>query len=166
MDVARLFQEHHDALFRYLERFTGDPDLAADAAQEAFVRLAEKGPRHDTHVRAWLLQVATNVVRDDRRAGRGRLALLEAKSDRVPGASPEPDPAEQTEREELRLRVRAALEALNHRERTILLMREEGFTHREIAAAVGTTTKSVGTMIARALEKLSRQLGLEPEAVT
>jgi RNA polymerase sigma factor (sigma-70 family) len=166
MDVARLFQEHHDALFRYLERYTGDPDLAADAAQEAFVRLARKGPRHDAHVRAWLFQVATNVVRDDRRAGRRRLALLEAKPDRVPGARPEPDPSEQTEREELQLRVRAALDALNQRERTILLMREEGFTHREIAAAVGTTTKSVGTMIARALEKLSRQLGLEPEAVT
>jgi DNA-directed RNA polymerase specialized sigma24 family protein len=33
-------------------------------------------------------------------------------------------------------------------------MREEGFTHREIADAVGTTTGSVGTMFARALAKL------------
>jgi DNA-directed RNA polymerase specialized sigma24 family protein len=40
-------------------------------------------------------------------------------------------------------------------------MREEGFAHHEIAETVGTTTKSVGTMIARALEKLARHLELD-----
>jgi DNA-directed RNA polymerase specialized sigma24 family protein len=38
-------------------------------------------------------------------------------------------------------------------------MREEGFSHREIAEAVGTTTGSVGTMFARALTKLESGLG-------
>jgi DNA-directed RNA polymerase specialized sigma24 family protein len=42
----------------------------------------------------------------------------------------------------------------------MLLMREEGFTHQEIAAAAGTTTKSVGTMVARALNRLAEQLDL------
>jgi DNA-directed RNA polymerase specialized sigma24 family protein len=41
-------------------------------------------------------------------------------------------------------------------------MREEGFTHREIADAVGTTTKSVGTLIARALDRMAGALA--PEA--
>jgi DNA-directed RNA polymerase specialized sigma24 family protein len=59
--------------------------------------------------------------------------------------------------------VREALLTLGEKERAILLMREEGFAHREIAVAVGTTTKSVGTMIARALEKLSRRLDLDAE---
>jgi RNA polymerase sigma-70 factor (ECF subfamily) len=54
--------------------------------------------------------------------------------------------------------VQAALSALPERDRTILLMREEGFTHAEIAAAVGTTTKSVGTLAARALTKLAALL--------
>jgi DNA-directed RNA polymerase specialized sigma24 family protein len=44
-------------------------------------------------------------------------------------------------------------------------MREEGFSHREIAQAVGTTTGSVGTMVARALDKLSAALALDAEAV-
>ena len=54
--------------------------------------------------------------------------------------------------------VRSALEGLSMRDRTLLLMREEGFSHQEIARAVGTTTKSVGSMIARALRKLSTEL--------
>ena len=44
-------------------------------------------------------------------------------------------------------------------------MREGGFSHQEIAEAVGTTTKSVGSMIARALRKLSNELALKPEAI-
>jgi DNA-directed RNA polymerase specialized sigma24 family protein len=42
-------------------------------------------------------------------------------------------------------------------------MREEGFTHREIAEAVGTTTGSVGTLIARALDRLAERLPLDQE---
>jgi DNA-directed RNA polymerase specialized sigma24 family protein len=52
---------------------------------------------------------------------------------------------------------------LGEKERTVLLMREEGFSHREIADAVGTTTGSVGTMIARALDKLAAELPLDAE---
>jgi DNA-directed RNA polymerase specialized sigma24 family protein len=52
---------------------------------------------------------------------------------------------------------------LGEKERTVLLMREEGFSHREIADAVGTTTGSVGTMIVRALDKLAAELPLDAE---
>jgi RNA polymerase sigma-70 factor (ECF subfamily) len=61
--------------------------------------------------------------------------------------------------------VHGALQQLPERDRTILLMREEGFTHKEIAEAVGTTTGSVGTLIARALNRLARELGMEEEDV-
>jgi DNA-directed RNA polymerase specialized sigma24 family protein len=59
--------------------------------------------------------------------------------------------------------VQTALAALSAKERTVLLMREEGFAHREIAQAVGTTTGSVGTMIARALDKLAERLPLDED---
>jgi DNA-directed RNA polymerase specialized sigma24 family protein len=44
-------------------------------------------------------------------------------------------------------------------------MREEGFAHHEIADAVGTTTGSVGTMIARALNKLAGELASTSESL-
>jgi RNA polymerase sigma-70 factor (ECF subfamily) len=159
--VAALVAAHREALFRYLARFTGDPDLAEDLVQETFVRLHERPPSERTEPRRWLFVVATNLARDAYRAERRRSELTARARDQLPLPDPPPDPATLTEREEQRARVRAALATLSERDRTVLLMREEGFTHREIAEAVDTTTKSVGQMVARALDKMARALGAE-----
>jgi RNA polymerase sigma factor (sigma-70 family) len=162
MDAARLFVEHHAALVRYLVRLTGDGDLAADAAQEAFARLVASPPR-DERPRAWLFTVATNVVRATANSGKRRRALLEGGIGRAPAGDAPARPDDEAESNELRRTVRTALDSLSEKERTVLLMREEGFSHREIAEAAGTTTGSVGTMIARALDKLAERLPLDPE---
>jgi RNA polymerase sigma factor (sigma-70 family) len=160
MDAGRLFEEHHGALYRYLVRLTGDAETAADAAQETFVRLVERRPR-DEQLRAWLYKVATNLVREWGATRTRRAGLARAGIQRLPVADPEPDPAAVFDAKQRTTAVRAALDALSERDRTVLLMREEGFTHREIAEAVGTTTGSVGTMIARALTKLAAELDLD-----
>ena len=160
-ELAALFAGHRGELYRYAARWTGDPDLAEDVVQEAFVRLAERPPADRSQVRAWLFRVATTVAIDQQRASRRRLELVRRGADRLPMADPPPDPAVEAERSETRYRVRAALAGLEERDRTVLLMREQGFSHREIAAAVDTTEKSVGTMIARALEKLAGRLDLD-----
>lgn len=164
VNATQLFIQHYDPLFRYLVRLTGDPDVAADAAQEAFVRLVERPPQ-DRNVRAWLFAVATNVVRDGARARARWLTLLRASPERAPVGDVPPAPDAAAESAEARDRVRAALDTLSWKEKTILLMREEGFAHHEIAEAVGTTTGSVGTMIARALRKLAVQLAPGREEV-
>ena len=158
MRVESLYEAHRPALVRYLARFAGDPDLAEDAAQEAFVRLAERPPARDENLRAWLFTVATRIAVDQARARRRQENLLEAGGDDPALGEPPDPPDEALDRARLRRRVRVALDALDEKERTVLLMREEGFAHKEIAVAVGTTTKSVGTMIARALKKLADRL--------
>jgi RNA polymerase sigma-70 factor, ECF subfamily len=157
-NVAALFMEHYDGLYRYLVKLTGDPDTAADAAQEAFVRMVERPPQN-RHPRAWLYAVATNVVRDSARARSRWLKLLSGSPDRAPLGDLAPAPDDAAVSAQRTRRVRAALERLSWKERTVLLMREEGFAHHEIADAVGTTTGSVGTMLARALRKLHAELG-------
>jgi RNA polymerase sigma-70 factor, ECF subfamily len=125
VDHERLFRALHPQLFRYLHRLTGDPDAAEDAAQEAFVRLTRQSMDEDD-VKPWLFTVATNLVRDQgRKAERHR--RLEVHVPR-PQSGPLPDAA--TERNEAIAAVRRALDALPERDRTILLMREEGFTLR------------------------------------
>lgn len=158
MRTESLYAAHRPALVRYLARFAGDPDLAEDAAQEAFVRLEERPPASDANLRAWLFTVATRIAVDQARTLRRRDTLLEAAPDRPAMGEPPERPDEALDRAELRRRVRSALDTLDEKERTVLLMREEGFAHREIAAAVGTTTGSIGTMIARALRKLADRL--------
>ena len=160
IDPAALFSEHHPALFRYLSRMTGDPDLAEDAVQQAFMRLIEKPPAPG-NVRAWLFQVAINAARFAQRTHGRRARILNNAPQRAPVADVPASPDAVTEQEEERSRVRRALDALSERDRTILLMREEGFSYREIAEAVGTTTQSVGTLISRAMAKLAAELRLE-----
>ena len=162
MDVAALFREHHAPLFRYVSRLIGEADVAADVAQETFVRLLEKPPQ-PTQTRAWLYKVATNLALETRRTSARRGRLLDSSVERAPMGDAPLAPDAAAEQAATRARVHAALQELSDRDRTILLMREEGFSHKEIAEAVGTTTGSVGTLIARALDRLARGLDLDQE---
>lgn len=156
-DVAELFRAHAGAIYRYLARLTGGDHAAAqDAVQQAFLRYLEAPP--DRHPRAWLYRVATNAVREWTGTERRREELLEANVARAPLPDAGRTPAAEVERRADVARVRRALAALPERDRTVLLLREEGFKHREIAEAVGTTTGSVGTMIARSLGRLAAEL--------
>ena len=158
MDLAAVFAQHRDAVFRYLARYTGDADLAEDLVQETFVKLAERPPAEVNLVKGWLFVVATNLAKDALKTSRRRRELARLAAGRAPVADPAPDPSTLAELADLRRRVQTALGSLSDKERTALLLREEGFAHREIAAAVGTTTGSVGTLVARALAKLARQV--------
>lgn len=161
--ASELFENHHDALFRYLVRLSGDPDIAADAAQEAFVRLLDRAPMGPAE-RAWLFKVGTNYVLESRRTASRRGRLLDGRGVQTMGDAPR-DPHASVEADERRRVVMAALNRLSEKERVALLMREEGFSHREIAEAVGTTTGSVGTLLARTLERLARETTFDRESL-
>lgn len=157
IDLDEVFRAHHQTLLRYLARFTDDPDLAADALQEAYVRALERPPRHDDSVAGWLFRTATNFVRDEwRKNSRVQQRLVEQPA-RVPIGDEPLDAQTALERDDARQVVSRILDRLSAQERTVLLMREAGFSHREIAAAVSTTTKSVGTMLARAFRKFANE---------
>lgn len=156
-ELEVLFAEQQAALLRYLTRLTDDPELAADAAQDAYLRLLESPPRDTNNVRAWLFTVATNIVRDSWKKVKTARRIKEAPQ-LVPNGGEDPDPltiVERTERAEI---ARRLLAKLSDRERTVVLMWLEGFKHREIAETVGTTTKTVSPTIARALNKLARDI--------
>jgi RNA polymerase sigma factor (sigma-70 family) len=144
-----LFDVHFQRLYRYLDRLSGEPDLAADVAQEAFVRLYHRGAMPDSP-EAWLISVAMNVFRDVKssRSRRGRL-LTQARSEGVL-ADPPPSPEQAALAEESRLRVRRAIDQLPERERRLLLLRAEGYSYRDMATALKLNEASVGTLLARA----------------
>lgn len=145
------YEQLQPSLIRYLQRLTGDSDVAEDVAQEAFLRLLRRGDLSGDDARLWIFTVATNLVRDHGRAVVRRQRLLATKKAPAPAAPPEPD--EEAERAEVIARVREALSHLPPRDQKLLLMREEGFRYQEMAEAVGVAPGSVGTLIARALKK-------------
>ncbi len=151
------FDQHFNSIFRYIDRLSGDPDLAADIAQETFVRLYERGEFPDD-IRGWLAAVAANLFRDDRRTSRRRLELLTSQPSELTMGSP-PIPAETAVlREEQRKAVRSLLNSLPMRDRQLLLLRHEGYSYREIAASLGIAEGSVGTLLMRATEAFSAAL--------
>ena len=152
MDINALFDEVYPSLFRYCHRLTGDPDAADDMAQEAFVRLLDRGPRGPQHgLRVWMFRVATNLIRDAARQGQTRRRILAGVN--PPG--PAPSPELEMERSEEIQEVRAALNQLAPRDREVLLLRQEGFSYKEIAQMVDVAPTSVGTLLARALNRFA-----------
>lgn len=146
--LQEVHDAHHDSLFRYLDRLSGDPDLAADLVQEAFVRLYRRGSLPDRPDR-WLVTVALNLFRNERSMASRRRDL---RRERVMEIAPArlPTPAERVESEEVRGRVRAALDRLPSRDRELLLLRAEGYGYRDLAAILELHEASVGTFLSRA----------------
>jgi RNA polymerase sigma-70 factor (ECF subfamily) len=101
-------------------------------------------------------------VLEGNRTSARRVRLLGGRVERTMGDPPN-DPNAELEADERRRVVTAALAKLSDKERIAVLMREEGFSHREIAAAVGTTTGSVGTLLARALERLASDTAFDKD---
>ena len=157
----QLFHTQHASLFRYLHRLTADADAAEDLTQEVFVRLYQRGSLPDD-TRGWMAAVAHNLLRDEKRTGKRRIELLQARPlDLHRGGDVAAD--EQVLGEERRRRVRFALNKLSERDRRMLLLRHEGYSYREIAPLVGVSETSVGTLLLRATAAFhAAYKGLEP----
>jgi len=146
---AELFEAQFPRLFRTLNRLSGDRELASDVAQDAFVRLYRRGAMPDSP-EAWLISVAMNLFRNaaSTRSRRARLLTPARAEQSVADAPAAPD--EDAEAADSRLRVRATLDRMPERERGILLLRAEGFSYRDIAAALRLNEASIGVLLARA----------------
>ena len=138
-------------LFTYLNRLTGDSELASDIAQEAFVRLHRRGTMPELPG-GWLVTVAHNLVRDEQRRSSRQLRILTTSPERAPSGAPVPDPGAELESAERVRAVRAALELLSPRDRRALLLRHAGYSYREIGAALNLARGSVGTTLVRATQ--------------
>lgn len=146
---VELFHAHFPRLFRYLDRLSGDPDLAADLAQDAFARLYARGSSPD-FPEAWLITVGTNLLRNARSKVTRHARLLTAARGAELVADPDPSPSQAVESREVQHRVRAVLDSLPVRDRRMLLLRAEGYGYRAIAGALELKESSVGTLLARA----------------
>jgi RNA polymerase sigma-70 factor (ECF subfamily) len=173
---------HRDRL-RKMVAFRLDRRLAArvdpsDVVQEA---LAEAARKLDDYLRQrplpfypWLRQLAwerlvklhQRHLRASRRSATreepGLLNLPDDSALELAGRLLEAGsgPAERLLREELRQRVRGALDGLAGPDREVLVLRYlEGLSHGEIAAVLGATEAAVKTRHVRALERLRRLLG-------
>jgi RNA polymerase sigma-70 factor (ECF subfamily) len=159
----RLFHAQFPRLQRYLDRLSGDGELARDLAQEAFLRLFRRNGLPD-RPEAWLITVATNLWRNARAARSRRLRLLGTARAPELMADPSPSPAHAVQVAEAGVRVRSALAQLTDRERELLLLLAEGYCYREMAEATGIAEASIGTLLARAKRAFRAAYPEDPDA--
>ncbi|MBE3590393.1 MAG: sigma-70 family RNA polymerase sigma factor [Firmicutes bacterium] len=147
--VRELFDRHYAEVVRHVHYLTGDRALAEDIAQETFVRMYLTCPSPPEHPPSWLRRVAARLAYNELRAGRRRERREAAYAAAASPAEREWEPASD---------LREALERLDPRDRTLLLLRAEGWAYREIADVVGVDAASVGTLLARARRRLAARL--------
>ena len=141
-------------------RMTGNPEDAADIAQEAFLNawrgLGSFGEQ--SSFSTWLYRLTSNACIDFLRREKRRPALsmtLEEDSDDDDRQADLPDerfsPERELERKEAAQAVRRGLAALSPEHREVLVLRElEGLSYQEISAALGIEEGTVKSRIARA----------------
>lgn len=152
--LIAVFEEFYDDLLRFLQWRTGDAELAADLAQDTYLRLVAIKDRQAeiTNARGYILRVASNLAIDHlRRESRiGRQESEQDDSSHIVDPAPIAD-AQVLAREQLRL-LDEALQALPPKpRRALLLHRVSGWTQAQIAADLEVSESMVIKYIAQAL---------------
>lgn len=162
--VEDLFARHQSEIYAYLVRMLRDPELAADLAQDAFVKAyrAYDSLQKPENARAWLYQIAHRVALDNLR--RRRIVRF------VPLAGEARTTAPSAEHLVMDLRLsgelQRALERVPERQRAALLLAElHDLTGLELAAALGVSHVAARALLTRARVSLRRALAEERAAV-
>jgi RNA polymerase sigma factor (sigma-70 family) len=152
---ASVFDRHFDAVHRYIQRRVGR-DLADNLAAETFARAFDRRRRYALRypdARAWLLGIATNVMRRHWRTERRRLEALSRAAAR---------PAAEDAGEGVRAELLSALRLLSRRDReAVLLLAWGDLSYEEIAVALVVPVGTVRSRLARARRLLRERLGEE-----
>ena len=152
-----IFEAHWPRVYAVIYRMVGDPAEAEDLALEVFLRLHQRPPRNAKNIPGWLYRVATRLGLNAIRA-RNRREGYERRAGRISlEGNPPANPARQVEEAEERQKVRYVLSKMKKRSAKILILRHSDLSYAEIAAAVGISPKSVGTLLARAEREFERR---------
>jgi RNA polymerase sigma-70 factor (ECF subfamily) len=151
-----LYDAHVDRVYRLAFRLAGDDELARDFTQETFIRAFDKleGFRGEAAFSTWLHRIATTVALNGLRKVK-RFRQREAELDeavQVAGHNRAAEP-------DLKVRLRRAIDGLPVGYRTVFVMHDvEGYTHEEIAGALGVETGTSKAQLSRARAKLREAL--------
>lgn len=158
--LDELVSRHHAVAWRVALRVAGgDEDLAADAAQDAFVKAFRglDGFRGEGSFRSWLLSIVANEARSLlRKRGRRRETALD---DAGSVQSDAPDAARRAVLRDEVARVRACMDRLPEKQRLSVSLRlEDGLSFREVGEATGSSEGAARVNYHHGIRKLREML--------
>ena len=161
----QLVRAYEKRVFALTLRMCGNPEDAAEAAQEAFLAVWQglKFFRGESSFSTWLYRLASNACVDLlRREGRYRAAAgpsLDDEELRLETADPAPTPQEAAERAELRRQIENGLRALPAEYRQGLILREmHQLSYEEIGQTLSLDPGTVKSRISRGRKRLQKFL--------
>lgn len=151
--IERLYETHRHALFTHLLRLVGDPMIAEDLCQEAFLKALRNWDKQEqiNNQVAWLYRIATNTAYDYlRRRRRFQVASLYEHDQ----ASDNDSSMEQ--RLDTREPIQRVLALLPTEARRLLLSSYAGHSTHELAAALDCSNAAVRLRLFRARERFRK----------
>jgi RNA polymerase sigma-70 factor (ECF subfamily) len=155
---------HQDVVYNTALRILNDEDLAADAAQEAFLSAFKAlNSYRGGSFRAWLLRTVTNACYDElRRKKRRPTTPLEPETDEGEDvesprwlADPNASPESELDQAELEHAIQHCLENLPTDFRMVVVLADiQGLDYSEVALAVKTPIGTIRSRLARARLRL------------
>jgi RNA polymerase sigma-70 factor (ECF subfamily) len=166
-EAARLLvQRWERAVYAFLERMLGSKEDAQDLGQETFVKVCGEARRYSARgkFRSWLFRIAGNLARSRLRRRRiiSWVSFSPGVHDREAGGE---SPDAGVERDELKERVRDALDLLPEMQSEAVLLRNyQDLSYREIASVMNVTLPAVESLLQRGMAALRRELKNELKA--
>lgn len=160
MDFNTIYNKHFTELYHFAKKHQGFTDDPADILQEVFTKLfieIQSGANIE-NPRAWLFKVLINSLRTHFKYGKFRVM----KNNEIARCKQlSMDMHESYVIDEQHYIVIQSISKMPEKEKSILLLYHNGFTYKEISGIMNIGYSSVGTCIARAVEKLKTILKAE-----
>lgn len=153
--LRALWVEHAPRIDAVVRRLVGDPDQAADIAQEVWIQIFRALPtwRGDSQFSTWAHRIAVNRTLNALRSVR-RIAKIETLIEDDTVAVDD-----DLDRTFLAQSIDEAVQRLSPGARAVFVLHDvEGYTHEEIAAELGITSGGSKSQLFKARAKLRRLL--------
>jgi RNA polymerase sigma-70 factor (ECF subfamily) len=151
----KLYRDHLGRVYALCLRMSGDPSLAEELTQEAFIRAWSKltSFRGDSAFSTWLYRLTVNVV-----LGQGRSRSRRERAQGT-GESAAMAPQMQPGHPDTALDLERAIGGLPPRARTVFVLHDvEGYKHHEIADLTGMAVGTSKAQLFRARQLLRKAL--------
>ncbi|NJO70164.1 MAG: RNA polymerase sigma factor [Bacteroidetes bacterium] len=157
MDFDNAYNSYYRELYVFAFQLTNCKQLSEDLVQEAFLKFMREWKRGTAfiNIRAWLYKVVLNQFSTGVKILKRRTVLTESvRNSEIPAD----DIHEQYTAKEIDNIVFEALSQLKEKDRALLMLYRRGLPYSEIAEILDINPASVGTTLARAIEKLKNNL--------
>ena len=155
-EFKNIYDQHFDAIRRYLFYRSGNTELATDLAQEAFIKVWEKQfDNADGKIKSLLYKVAGDLFLNHIRHEK---VVLEYAQDVHFRYKDEVFEREDNS-EALKQKYEAAIGKLPDKQRVVFLMnRMENLTYKEISEALEVSVKAIEKRMSKALKTLKQEI--------